>query len=440
MYKGSSLRASAGIAPTAKKTNANRLTSIFKSSIGNLLGWYDWYVYAVLAIYLSSAFFPVTGDDNTRMLMLFSAFAASHVMRPVGSWLLGEYADRKGRKAALKVSVLLMCAGSLVIALAPDYETIGVAAPYLLVLGRLLHGLAIGGENAITATYLYEMASKGRRGFFTNLQSITLIFGLLISSLLVKALNDTLSSEDMRAWGWRVPFVIGALFSMVAFYLRSGLEETESFTNNKALKESPLKTLMGQSEKLRAVAGLTIGGALATYTYAVYMPKYLFRSFSISHDERSALMIAIPLSFMFLQLLIGGLSDRIGRRPILIAFGVLGTLFTVPILITMHTVQTWWGALFLIMAALVIVSCFTSTITVVIADLFPTEIRAIGVGLPYALNVAVIFATAEPIALLFKRNGMESGFYWFVTAGILYSLLVYLTMKETKTHSRITTD
>jgi MHS family alpha-ketoglutarate permease-like MFS transporter len=363
-------------------------------------------------------------------------------MRPIGGWLMGLYADYKGRKAALMASVLLMCFGSLIIALTPGYESIGVGAPILLVFARLLQGLSVGGEYGTSATYLSEMATKERRGFFSSFQYVTLISGQLIALGVLIVLQQTLTTEQLYAWGWRIPFVIGALCAIVALFLRRGMEETESFTRKKKEKpkESLMRTLMRHPKELMTVVGLTMGGTLAFYTYTTYMQKYLVNTVGMSITDSTSISAATLFLFMLLQPVVGALSDKVGRRPILIAFGVLGTLCTVPILTTLHTIQTWWGAFFLIMAALIIVSGYTSINAVVKAELFPTEIRALGVGLPYALTVSIFGGTAEYIALWFKSIGMETGYYWYVTACIACSLLVYVFMKDTRKHSRIETD
>ena len=438
----SSTPLSAGVAPAApkEKTTASRIKSIFSGSVGNMVEWYDWYVYAAFSLYFAKAFFP-KGDTTAQLLNTAAIFAVGFLMRPIGGWLMGLYADRKGRKAALMASVLLMCFGSLVIALSPGYETIGVGAPILLVFARLLQGLSVGGEYGTSATYLSEMATKERRGFFSSFQYVTLISGQLIALGVLIVLQQTLTEEQLYSWGWRIPFVIGALCAVVALYLRRGMEETESFTKAKVKpKESAMRTLMRHPKELMTVVGLTMGGTLAFYTYTTYMQKYLVNTVGMSISDSTTISAATLFLFMCLQPIIGGLSDKVGRRPILIAFGVLGTLFTVPILTTLHTITTWWGAFFLIMAALIIVSGYTSINAVVKAELFPTEIRALGVGLPYALTVSVFGGTAEYIALWFKSAGMESGYYWYVTACIACSLLVYATMKDTRKHSRIETD
>ncbi|POA56675.1 MULTISPECIES: MFS transporter [unclassified Pseudomonas] len=434
------LPAGSAAVPAQEKTTASRLKSIFSGSIGNMVEWYDWYVYAAFSLYFAKVFFP-KGDTTAQLLNTAAIFAVGFLMRPIGGWLMGLYADRKGRKAALMASVLLMCAGSLIIALTPGYETIGVGAPILLVLARLMQGLSVGGEYGTSATYLSEMATKQSRGFFSSFQYVTLISGQLIALAVLIVLQNMLTTEELQSWGWRIPFAIGALCAVVALYLRRGMEETESFAKKKEKpKESLMRTLLRHPKELLTVVGLTMGGTLAFYTYTTYMQKYLVNTVGMSISDSTTISAATLFLFMCLQPVIGGLSDKIGRRPILIAFGVLGTLFTVPILSTLHSIQTWWGAFFLIMAALIIVSGYTSINAVVKAELFPTEIRALGVGLPYALTVSVFGGTAEYIALWFKSIGMETGYYWYVTACIACSLLVYATMKDTGKHSRIETD
>ncbi|MFJ3466745.1 MFS transporter [Pseudomonas sp. NPDC090201] len=428
--------------PVAEKTTGSRLKSIFSGSVGNMVEWYDWYVYAAFSLYFAKVFFP-KGDTTAQLLNTAAIFAVGFLMRPIGGWLMGLYADRKGRKAALMASVLLMCFGSLIIALTPGYETIGVGAPILLVFARLLQGLSVGGEYGTSATYLSEMATKERRGFFSSFQYVTLISGQLIALGVLIVLQQTLTTEQLNAWGWRIPFAIGALCAVVALFLRRGMEETESFTQKKEkdkAKESLMRTLMRHPKELATVVGLTMGGTLAFYTYTTYMQKYLVNTVGMSISDSTTISAATLFLFMCLQPVIGALSDKIGRRPILIAFGVLGTICTVPILSTLHTIQTWWGAFFLIMAALIIVSGYTSINAVVKAELFPTEIRALGVGLPYALTVSIFGGTAEYIALWFKSIGMETGYYWYVTGCIAVSLLVYVFMKDTQKHSRIETD
>ena len=326
------LPAGSAAAPATEKTTASRLKSIFSGSVGNMVEWYDWYVYAAFSLYFAKVFFP-KGDTTAQLLNTAAIFAVGFLMRPIGGWLMGLYADRKGRKAALMASVLLMCFGSLIIALTPGYETIGVGAPILLVLARLMQGLSVGGEYGTSATYLSEMATKERRGFFSSFQYVTLISGQLIALAVLIVLQNILTTEELQSWGWRIPFGIGALCAVVALYLRRGMEETESFTKKKEKpKESLMRTLMRHPKELMTVVGLTMGGTLAFYTYTTYMQKYLVNTVGMSISDSTTISAATLFLFMCLQPVIGALSDKVGRRPILIAFGILGTLFTVPIL------------------------------------------------------------------------------------------------------------
>lgn len=417
----------------------SRLKSIVRGSIGNLIEWYDWYVYAAFSIYFAKAFFP-SGDLTAQLLNTSAIFAVGFFMRPVGGWLMGTYADRKGRRNALIGSVIIMCIGSLIIAVTPTYDSIGVAAPILLVFARLLQGLSVGGEYASSATYLSEMATPNHRGFYSSFQYVTLIAGQLFALLILILLQHCfLTESQLESWGWRIPFVIGALLSVVALQLRLGMEETQSFLAQaaKPRKESTIRTLCRYPKEIMIVVGLTMGGTLAFYTYSTYMQKYLVNTAGLSKDDSTLVSAATLFVFMLLQPLIGAISDRVGRRPILIAFGVLGTIITVPVLTALNHVTTCWGAFLYIMFALIVVSGYTSINAVVKAELFPVEIRTLGVGLPYAVTVSLFGGTAEYVAFWFKSRGMESGFYWYVTACIACSLLVYIGMRDTKESSTI---
>ncbi|MFC2974321.1 MFS transporter [Azotobacter bryophylli] len=427
--------------PAAPKATSQQLKSIFSGSVGNLVEWYDWYVYAAFSLYFAKAFFP-QGDLTAQLLNTAAVFAIGFLMRPIGGWLMGVYADRKGRKAALLLSVLLMCFGSLIIALTPGYATLGVAAPALLVVARLLQGLSVGGEYGTSATYLSEMAGKERRGFFASFQYVTLISGQLLALGVLILLQNVLSTEQLESWGWRIPFLIGAACAVAALWLRRNMEETESFTKarDQQPKEGVLRTLMRHPKAVFTVIGLTLGGSLAFYTYTTYMQKYLVNTVGLSKSEGTLISAASLFLFMLLQPIMGALSDRIGRRPLLVGFGLLGTLCTVPILTLLQSVTSLWGAFALIMFALVIVSGYTSVNAVVKAELFPAEIRAIGVGLPYALTQSVAGGTVEYVALWFKSIGNETGFFWYITAGIACSLLVYVCMRDTRDHSLIDCD
>ncbi|MCB2106413.1 MAG: MFS transporter [Rhodobacteraceae bacterium] len=403
------------------------------ASVGNLVEWFDWYTYSALALYFAPAFFP-SGNATVQLMNAAAVFAVGFMMRPIGGWMLGAYADRHGRKAALTLSVLMMCFGSLIIALTPDYGSIGIAAPAMLLFARLLQGLSVGGEYGASATYLTEIAPHARRGFFSSFQYVTLIMGQLLALAALIALQFVfLTPEQLADWGWRIPFVIGAGCALVALYLRRQLTETENFTSAKSRgRESSLRALARHPRALLTVVGLTLGGTVAFYTYTTYAQKFLANTAGFSKEQATATSAAALFVFMLLQPVFGALSDRIGRRPLLIGFGVFGTLLTYPIMSTLATANTPVTAFVLIVAALLVVSGYTSINAVVKAELFPTEIRAMGVALPYALTVSIFGGTAEFIALSLKQAGHENWFYWYVTGCILVSLLVYMAMQDTR--------
>jgi len=427
---------------TGARPEARRLKSIFGGSVGNLVEWYDWYVYSAFALYFAPSFFP-PASQTAQLLNSAAVFALGFLMRPVGGWLMGRYADRHGRRAALSLSVLLMCAGSLLIALTPSYGTIGVAAPVLLVLARLLQGLSVGGEYGASATYLSEMAGRQLRGFYSSFQYVTLIGGQLIALGVLLVLQRQLSPHALEQWGWRIPFAIGGALAVAALWLRRGLDETASFEavrSERAMspagaRRTPMRELLRHRRQIATVVGLTAGGTVAFYTFTTYAQKFLVNTAGFSRAAATQVSALTLLAFMLVQPLVGYLSDRVGRRPVLISFGVLGTLGTVPLLTALGATRTEPRAFALLMAALLAVSGYTAINAVVKAELFPTSIRALGVGLPYAVAVSVFGGTAEYLALWAKSIGHERWFYWYVTACIAASLVVYVSMPETRSTS-----
>ena len=420
-----------------------RLKAIIGGSIGNLVEWYDWYAYSAFALYFAPVFFP-NNDSTAQLINTAGIFAVGFIMRPVGGYLFGKFADSRGRKTAMTLSVLLMSFGSLLIAITPGYDAIGIFAPIALLLARLLQGLSVGGEYGTSATYLSEMATAARRGFYSSFQYVTLIGGQLLAVGLQLLLQRIFLTEaQIHEWGWRVPFFIGALLSLIALYLRQNLHETAAFVRHKQTEqrsESHLKQLLRHPGAILKVIGLTMGGTLAFYTYSTYMQKYLVNTSGMTKDQSTLLTFCTLLVFAALQPVFGSLSDRIGRRPLLIGFGVLGTIFTIPIFNALENVTSLGGAFLLLMAPLIIVSGYTSINAVVKAELFPVEVRALGVGLPYSITVAVFGGTAEYIALWLKQAGLEHWFYYYVTACIFISLFVYYRMADTRRTSLIADD
>ncbi len=411
-----------------------RVKAIFIGSVGNLVEWYDFYAYAAFALYFAGSFFPGT-DPVVQQLNAALLFALGFIVRPIGGWLFGHLADHYGRRTSLMLSVLLMCFGSLMIAVTPTYASIGIGAPILLGLARTVQGLSLGGEYGASATYLSEVADEKHRGFYSSFQYVTLIGGQLCAILVLLLLQQVfLTPEQLRAWGWRIPFVVGALLAVTALLMRRNLHETDAFVAAKkvARRTSSVRALARYPREVLLVVGLTMGGTTAFYTYTTYMQKFLRLSVGLNDIQTTTVTAASLIFALCLQPIYGALSDRIGRKALLIWFGVMGTLFTIPLLDALEGARTGFVAFLLIAGAWLIVAGYTSINAVVKAELFPTSVRATGVGLPYAVTVSIFGGTAESIALWFQSIGHQRWFYYYLTAVIATSLIVYVTMRDTK--------
>ena len=420
-----------------------RLINIVGGSAGNLVEWFDWYVYASFALYFAPAFFP-EGDQTAQLLQTAAIFAVGFLMRPIGAWIMGIYADHRGRKAGLSLSVSLMCAGSLMIAVAPTYAQAGLLAPAILLIARMTQGLSLGGEYGSSATYMSEIADRERRGFWSSFLYVTIIAGQLTALALLVFLQATLGEEAMRSWGWRIGFAVGAVLAVVVFFIRRGLDETLSYENVAASAErrrsSMLTLLREHPREAFLVVGITAGGTASFYAFTVYMQKFLVNTSGFSRATASQVMTVALLILLLIQPLVGRLSDFTGRRPVMIVFGVCGTLFTYPIFAAIANTQSAVSAFALVMGALVMLTGYTSINAIVKAELFPADIRALGVALPYALANTVFGGTAEYVALWLKNAGRESWFYVYISLLCAIYLVCVLRMRETKATSRIVED
>ena len=430
-------------APSAEADNplqtGRRVKAILVGSVGNLIEWFDVYAYAAFALYFAPSFFPAD-DPVAQQLSAAIVFAGAFVIRPVGGVIFGWIADRHGRRHALMLSVLLMCFGSLLIALSPTYAQVGVWATVILIVARLLQGLSQGGEYGASATYLAEMAHPARRGFYSGVWFMTLIGGQLAAVLVLLLLQKLLlTSAELKEWGWRIPFFIGALLSVYALFMRRELHETDHFQQaaKHGTPAASLKTLLKHWRQCLLVVGLTIGGTSAFYTYTTYMQKFLKLSVGLDDGQVTMVVVGYLLVALVLQPVYGALSDKFGRKPMLVWFGVMGVLCTYPLLSTLAQTKNPWVAFGLICVAWLIVSGYTSITGIIKAELFPTSIRALGVGVPYALTVSIFGGTVDSVALGFKQAGHESWFYWYATGCIFISLLVYVSMRDTRAHSRM---
>ncbi len=405
-----------------------RVFAIVAASSGNLVEWFDFYVYSFCSVYFAAAFFP-KGNPTVQLLNTAGVFAAGFLMRPLGGWLFGRVADRRGRKTSMVISVLMMGAGSLAIACLPTYASIGAWAPALLLAARLFQGLSVGGEYGTTATYMSEVALRGQRGFYSSFQYVTLIGGQLLAVLSIVTLQQLLSEAELKAWGWRIPFGIGAVTSVVALALRSSLHETTTEATRGSGDAGRIAALFRDHKAaFLCVLGYTAGGSLIFYTFTTYMQKYLVNSAGMPIKTASHVMTGCLFVYMLLQPVFGALSDRIGRRNNMLLFGALGTLMTVPVMSALSTVQSPIVAWLLITFALTVVSLYTSISGIVKAEMFPPEVRALGVGLAYAIANAAFGGSAEYVALGLKSLGHETLFYWYVTAMMVLAFVVSLRL------------
>jgi MHS family alpha-ketoglutarate permease-like MFS transporter len=414
---------------------ASQARSIVGGSIGNLIEWYDFHVYTTFSVYFAASFFP-RENRTVQLLAAAAVFALGFLLRPVGSWLIGRYADRQGRRAGLTLSVALMCGGSLAIGLCPAYPQIGLAAPVVLLLARLVQGFSLGGEYGASSVYLSEIAPPGRRGFYSSFHYVTLILGQLLATGVQVILQDLVfTTGQLNAWGWRVPFLIGAALALVAYWVRRNIDETSEFKQltDDAKRASGFSELRKFPRATLLVFGLTTGGTLAFFTYTVYMHNYLVNTVGLSAQQSAWVSLSTLALFMVIQPVFGALSDRIGRRPLLLAFGIGGTFGTWPLLAALSRTHSVGMAFMLLALALLIVTGYTSVCSIVKAELFPARLRALGVGVPYSIATAIFGGSAGYVGLWFKSIGHETGFYLYASACIACTLIAALCMRRSDT-------
>ena len=415
------------------------LRSILGGAAGNLVEWFDWYVYSAFSLYFAKAFFP--GQDQTAQFLATSGiFWIGFLMRPIGGWLLGRIGDRHGRRTALAWSVAMMGGGSLLLAATPVYASIGLAAPALLMVARIIQGLSLGGEYGAAATYLSEIAPAGRRGFWSSFQYVTLYGGQLLALALLLGLQAGGADDAaLTHWGWRLAFVLGAILSFGIYWLRRGIAETPDFQADPVpdRRAGGVASLWQHHRKSVLIAfGLAVGSNVAFYTYTTYMQKYLVVTAGFAKPTASQVCAAATIVAILLQPLLGGLSDRIGRKPLLYWFAIGGILFTVPLMSAIGRTHDPLVAFALVLAALVILSGATATNAIVKAELFPPQVRVLGVGLPYAVSQSIFGGSAEAIALKLKQIGHESLYFWYVTAMIGVALVATIAMRPSSPDSR----
>ncbi|GAA5156096.1 MULTISPECIES: MFS transporter [Amycolatopsis] len=417
--------------PATHRLTTHQRKAIVAGAIGNTVEWVDWAVYATFAPVFANQFFA-KGNETTALLSTLAVFAVGFVMRPIGGAVLGAYADRHGRKKGLTLTISLMAGASLVIAVCPTYAKIGVLAPLVLLLARLVQGFSAGGEFGSSSAFLIESAARGRRAFAGSWQQVSVGAGALIASLLGTILNSTLDTDDLHGWGWRLAFAIAGLLGLVGLWLRRSVHETEAFQRiERGPRRNPLVAMVRDhpGAALR-VAGITIAGTLIYYVWVTYMPTYAHLATGIPLNQ--ALLANTLAMVVFLVLLpFGGLlSDRIGRKPTLTAFAAGFLLFAWP---AFHFLgNSFWSVLVIEIIGLVLIVGYSANCAVIMAEQFPPEVRTTGIGLPYALSVALFGGTA-PYVTTWMNAHHFGGLVWVdVAVAAVIGIAVYLTMPETK--------
>ncbi|MFI7698284.1 MFS transporter [Nonomuraea sp. NPDC049480] len=413
----------------------SRVRQLMAASIGNVVEWYDWYAYSALATIFSAQVFPKSAGGLVPLLSVYGIFAVGFFMRPLGGLLVGAFADRFGRKAAMTFTIVLMGAGSLLLGVTPTYEAVGLLSPILLTLARLIQGLSVGGEFAAATTFLVESAPPGRRGLFSSFQYVSTTIGQLLALGLAALLTSSLAKPDMDSYGWRIPFIVGAVLSLVGLWIRKSADETsavaEEIQRGEAKRPKLFEFLVQYPRAAATIVGITIAGTVAYYTWTTFLPIYA--QITVKFDVAESLQVGTISLFVFmvLQPLLGMLSDRIGRRPMMITFGIAFVILPVPLL---STLSNSFGSLLAVqLVGMLFLGCFTSISAAVNSELFPTRVRAAGAGFPYSATVALFGGTAPLIGTALKDAGNVGIFPWYMSALAVISTLVYIfVLKETK--------
>jgi len=422
-------RPDATVAPGSLRRS---VSNTLKGSAGNLVEWYDVYVYSVFATYFESQFF--SKEDKNATLYVWAIFAVTFIMRPVGAWYFGRFADRYGRRLALTVSVSLMAACSFIVAITPTVATIGAAAATILLLARLVQGFATGGEYGTSATYMSEAAITGRRGFLSSFHYVTLVGGHVIAQAVLLVMLHLFEPPQISAWGWRVAFAIGGIGALVVFWLRRTMDESlsaEQIAKSREGKAGSTGSLhelfVNQWRPLLLCFLITAGGTIAFYTYSVTGPKMIQTAFAGGDVMAGTWINLAALTLLMVMQPVGGwLSDIVGRKTLLVFFGIGGVLYTWFLVLELPK-QTDWRMAFAVLAiGFVILTGYTSINAVVKAELFPTHIRALGVGLGYALANSAFGGTAPLLYQASLHADRVPEFVAYATAVIAVSLVVYI--------------
>ena len=418
--------------PDHNPTTGETVRKILIASSGNLVEWFDFYLYAFFSVYFAQQFFG--GDQTQAFLGAAGVILLSFLMRPLGGYVFGRLADRYGRKTSMVTSVTLMSIGSLLMAVLPTSAQVGAAAPVLMLLVRCLQAFSVGGEYGATATYMSEVAQRGRRGFYSSFQYVTLIGGQLLASLLATVMQLFMTSEQLTAGGWRYAFVIGAALGLISLWLRRSLTETQPDAAKTAEHAGTLRGVLRHKRSVLVVLGITCFGSLVFYSFTTYMQKYLINTAGMTKATASNIMTVCLLIFMCAQPVVGALSDRIGRKASMFIFSIGMMLVIVPAYRFLGANQSPQMATLCLTGVMMILSFYTSIAGVLKAEMFPTEVRALATGFIYAIGNALFGGSAEFVALSLKDRGHEGWFPVYVTGMAVVCLIAVVFMRDNRRH------
>lgn len=408
-------------------TNSSAIKNIVKSSFANVFLWYDWYIYAIVSLYLTDNFFP-SDSKSGAFVKAMLIFSLSFVVRPLGGWFFGWFAAKKGRVTSLVLGTIVMTLGSLLLAVAPTYEMVGGFSLMVLVISRILQGVSIGGGYGTAATYLAEISPDNRKGLFSSFHYVTILLGNALGFVVLIILQSFLTEEQLSSYGWRIAFGIGALGALVSGFLQYTLVETYGAEQRKAhgksqgvmilLKQYPKQSLL--------VMGFSFAGTMMFYTYTVYIQKFLEDRELVSPETAAKLTFFGLIALVFLTVLFGYFEDKIGQKPLLLFFAAGTTLFTYPVYRFMGKSSNAWLIFLALLFMLVFVAGYSSTAPLVKSHLFPPEIRAIGVAFPYDLANSIFGGTVPLIGTALVTSGHENWFFIYVGIATTIAFLIYL--------------
>ncbi|BBB43251.1 MFS transporter [Mycobacteroides abscessus] len=428
------------LTPSGRAQTRRAIWNTIRGSSGNLVEWYDVYVYTVFAMYFEKQFFDDSDQNST--VYVYAIFAVTFITRPLGSWFFGRFADRNGRRAALTLSVSLMAACSMVIALVPSRGSIGMAAPIVLILCRLVQGFATGGEYGTSATYMSEAATRERRGFFSSFQYVTLVGGHVLAQFTLLIILTVFDTAQVHEFGWRIAFAVGGVAAIVVYWLRRTMDESLSEEQLAAIKVGA-DTSSGSMRELLTRYGkplllcflITMGGTLAFYTYSVNAPAIVKAAYKDQAMTATWINLAGLIFLMLLQPVGGIVSDKVGRKPLLLFFGFGGVVYTYVLITYLPQVHAPIVSFLLVAVSYVLLTGYTSINALVKSELFPSHVRALGVGVGYALANSVFGGTAPLIYQALKEHDQVPLFIGYVTVCIAISLVVYLLFLKNKSQT-----